>query len=260
MTTEEIKEALESLDGPSKLTYLSNYLEETISYGEVLEKTDLLEYLGGFLSKFAQQTNKDPEIYDQLQTGWFHLAFNGLVGLSSEDQDNLIQKRLLAAIQKGVEPEMVTKQFYSYFESEEFIKELFHHFATNLEQNTESLGSLPIEVDGRRMLPLVKYWILDYSKFPSKEARRGAVERLNYLTQSANVRQLTQGQRQWLSKILKLYDDFLSGELSVAAKNQKAQVSFGRDVEGIRVPAAPESYRAPQVDIQKKLEELKRRQ
>lgn len=259
MTLSDSNYFLQEPTNELSLSALGAYLIDTINSGEISEKRELLDFLSKFLAKFAKDiAEKFPEIYDQLQTGWLQLAFSGLVGLPSEDQDNLFQKRLLAAIQKGVEPETITKQFYSFFESEEFIKELFHHFAQDLEQNTESLGSLPIEVEGRRMLPSVKYWILDYSKFPSKEARRGAVERLNYLTQSPNVRQLTQGQRQTLSKILKLYDDFLSGELSVAARNQQAQSANSRDVEGIRVQAEP--IRSPQVDIQKKLEELKRRQ
>jgi hypothetical protein len=82
-----------------------------------------------------------------------------------------------------------------------------------MEDNSEQFGSQPIEVEGRRLLPQLKYWLLDYAKFPSRVAKRGPVERLNYVNQSPNTKALPQGQRELLLRILKLYDEFLNPDI-----------------------------------------------
>jgi hypothetical protein len=46
-------------------------------------------------------------------------------------------------------------------------------------------------------------------------AKRGPVERLNYVNQSPNTKSLPQGQRETLLKVLKLYDEFLNPNIPV---------------------------------------------
>ncbi len=190
---------------------LKEEAETQIASGYLADQTDLVNYISQLLvDKGVQLSATNPKRFDELQRYWALLAFAAFIGYSAPDKDNLLQRRILYAIQKGLDPESVLKQFYSLYQSDEFIQEAFRVFAHDLEQNTETFGTMPITVEGRRMLPQLKYWILDYAKFPSKSAKRGTVERLNYVNNSPNAKGLTQGQRETLLAVLKLYDEFLN--------------------------------------------------
>lgn len=190
---------------------LAEEAESQIDNGYIADQMDLVNYLSQLLSEKGPELAKtNPKRYDELQRYWAFTAFAAFIGYAPGDKDSLLQRRILFAIQRGLDPQSILNQFYSLFQSEEFIKEGFKVFAHDLEENTESFGSVPITVEGRRMLPQLKYWVLDYSKYPTKVAKRGAVERLNYIDHSPNAKGLTQGQREILLSVLKLYDEFLN--------------------------------------------------
>lgn len=238
---------------PDQQESLLEFLEETKRIGDLKEKRDLLEYLSAVLSREGENIeSKSPEFYEKLQSGWLALAFGSFPILSDDDRDSLLQKKIFTAIQKGFNPDQIIKEYFLIYESDEFLQNLFKHLKEVLDANTESLGSLPIEVEGKRMLPTIKYWLLDYSKFPSKVAKRGSVERLNYLTQSANVRQLTQGQRQNLSKLMKFYDDLIAAERPLNLQNRSSE-----DITFATRPGGPIPERP--INIDEKLNELKER-
>jgi hypothetical protein len=185
--------------------------ESQIENGYIADQMDLVNYISQLLSdKSSQLVKTNPKRYEELQRYWVLTAFAAFIGYAQDDKNNLLQRRILFAIQKGLDPQSLLDQYYSVFKSEEFIQETFRVFAHDLEENTETFGSTPITVEGKRMLPQLKYWILDYSKFPSKVAKRGAVERLNYVNNSPNAKALTQGQRDVLLSVLKLYDEFMN--------------------------------------------------
>ena len=184
---------------------------EQIASGYIADQMDLVNYISQLLvDKATQLSTPNTKRYDELQKYWAFLAFAAFIGYTPADKSNLLQRRILFALQKGLDPQSILNQFYSTFESDEFISDMFKVFARDLEQNTENFGTMPITIEGKRMLPQLKYWIMDYSKFPSKVAKRGTVERLNYVNNSANAKALTQGQREILLAVLKLYDEFLN--------------------------------------------------
>ncbi|GAC1413395.1 MAG: hypothetical protein NVSMB66_5260 [Candidatus Doudnabacteria bacterium] len=227
------------------LTENTSYAEEALNYvNEILQK------------RGTEIENKFPQLYDRYQFYWVKLAFIAFPLLETVDQGNLIKSRVLFAVQNGLDSDRFLRNYYSLFESDEFVKNNFREFAKSLEQNDEQFGKMSIIVDGRKMLPTLKYWILDYSKFPSKVARRTSVERLNYINQSVNTRALTQTQRQTLLKILKLFDDLINGERPITQVNSKGRVL---DVDFTPAPAPPEQIKKFPIDIQKKLDELKNR-
>ncbi len=195
--------------------------EDILLYGDNVEKQEYLALLSDILAKNGTKLeNGNVQLFDQYQGLWVRLAFGSFINLSTADQNNLLEKRLLFAIENGLEPSDLLKDFYSYYEDESVVSGLLKALSRSLEKNDETLGNAPIEIEGKRYAPAMKYWILDYSKFPSKSAHRSAVERLNYSNQSPNTRQLTQVQRQSLLKFLKLYDDLVFAERPVTAKRK----------------------------------------
>lgn len=252
MEIEDIKEIIVDPKDKDRLRVLLDFTDEIINAGEMVEREELQQFLAGFLSKNGQTIEQDdPDLYQEIQTKWLLLAFSELSFLEKSDQENLLSKKIFSAIQRGLDPDEIVKQYFARYESDEYVRELFRNYLEALDQNTETLGSLPIEVEGKRMLPNIKYWLLDYSKFPSKNARRGSVERLNYLTQSANVRQLTQGQRQNLSKLLKFYDDLIAGERPLNYQDHRDEKPLTTARVNIPVPHP--------INIDQKLDELKER-
>lgn len=236
------------------------FLTENMAYAE-----EALNYVNDILqSRGAEIEQKFPNLYDSYQLYWVKLAFLAFPLLETVDQDNLLKSRILFAVQNGLDTDKFLKVFFNLYESDEFIKANFKQFAKDLEQNDEQFGNMSIEVEGRKMLPALKYWIMDYSKFPSKIAKRGSVERLNYINQSMNTRALTQMQRQTMLRVLKLYDDLINGERPIVQINRTNRPSIP---DRAFIPASPvpvakpiaQAYPAPSIDIQKKLDELKTR-
>ncbi|MDB4940404.1 MAG: hypothetical protein JWO40_829 [Candidatus Doudnabacteria bacterium] len=221
-------------------------LSQNFSYIE-----ELLDFINGVLqSKGSEIEAKFPQLYESYQNYWVKLAFATFVLLESVDQDSLLKTRFLNAVNEGINPDDLIKQFYNFYESDEFVKQVFRSLAVDLEQNTEQFGAMPIEIEGRKMLPTLKYWIMDYSKFPSKVAKRGSIERLNYINQSSNTRSLPQMQRQTLLRILKFYDDLNNAERPVVQANRNRSRA---------IPVGQRMDIKSQIDIQKKLDELKTR-
>jgi hypothetical protein len=234
-------------------------LSQNLAYIE-----EILDYLSEVLqNRGSEIESKSPQLYESYQKYWINLAFSSFVSLEVADQENLLKTRIFFAIEHGYDLNDLLKQFYSFFESDEFIKEIFRSFSKDLEQNSEQFGTMPVEFEGHKMLPTLKYWIMDYAKFPSKMSKRGSVERLNYINQSTNTRSLTQIQRQNLLKILKFYDDLLNGERPVVQVNKSRPRISTPEVQ--QKPPSPVTAPRPpspivsNINIQKKLDELKMR-
>ncbi len=249
---------------PSSFSTLENELEQVLLTESLAYAEEYLNFLNSLLEQKGSEIEaKQPALYDQLQTYWVKLAFLAYIFLETGDQGNIMKTRLLFSIQHGYDPNQLLKITFNLYDSDEFVKGLFQDFAKNLEQNTEQFGTQPVEIEGRKMLPTLKYWIQDYSKFPSKVSKRGSVERLNYINQSVNTRSLTQVYRQQLLKILKFYDDLLNAERPIVQINHNQSRSMPARTSQL-VPTmdfAPPAIRpvGSPVNIQQKLDDLKNR-
>ena len=186
---------------------------ELYNFGDIDAQTDFADAIDAMLSQFGtEMQRKDPELWDVYQSFSVMLRFRAFSGFSPQDQTDLIQRKLFYAIQKGFEVSQIMKDFRFYYEDPKTIEERSKDLAKAIEQNMEKLGTVPLEVEGNKYIPQLKYWVLDYSKFPSATSKRSTLERLNYINKSMNVRQLPQIQRQQLLEVLKLYDQFLNPE------------------------------------------------
>ncbi len=258
MDIEELKNYISDLSNQDNFDVLKSEAEGLLQNGTVSEISALLNFLSDKLNAQAKIVEaKNPQMYEQYESYWALLAFNAFIGMSGPDQDNLLRHRMLYAIQKGFSPDILTYKYFSFYDSQEFISSLFRNFEKSLELNEESLGTNPIDIDGRKFLPQVKYWLQDYSKFPTTSAKRGSIDRLNYINKSQNPRFLTQGQRQQLLLILKLYDDFINCEPPVI--KVKPMQSRPAPVSPAPARSAMNNGFPQTIDIQQKLEELNQR-
>ena len=182
-------------------------VEAVLESGSLWERMQFVEFLSQLLAKQGKKIEQQkPEYYDRYQYFWLTLVLKSFTALDPDDQSNLLRQRVLSAIRIGFDPDELVNQFYETYSTDSFIAEHFRSYANDLLQNGETLGSAPIEIEGKKFLPQLKYWILDYTKCPAKVAQRGSLERLNYVNMSPNTRQLTQVQRQYLLQALHLYD------------------------------------------------------
>lgn len=92
------------------------------------------------------------------------------------------------------------------------LRKLFFHA---LEENLEYLGTSGLQINNEDIErpPTIRNWILDYNQFAAslasptvQQIKRGGVERAAYITQSENVRNLTDDERQILLRLLEIYD------------------------------------------------------
>jgi|GEM_PF-4263280 len=269
--------------------FLQNEAEDMIRIGDPEECKELANYLGGILQEYAPQLQNQPQMYDLYQAYWHRLAFKAFINLPTNVKNDLIQRRLLFAVSKGFDPDTLIRKYFELLADPQSVKAAIALFQKPFEQNVEALGSNPLTIEDKKVLPQLKNWILDYSKFPSLNARRGSIDRLNYINQSPNARGLTQNQRQVLLKVLKFYDDLINPELTslapiseqpVAEATEKAvsaptqsKVMQSQPSQATVAEVAPSPSKSPTqsfinsgtssnsspIDINQKLEELKNR-
>jgi hypothetical protein len=270
MDIERFKQLVHDPNSQEGFDNIQAEAEALLEFSNLTERLEFVEYLSEILGqqgKVIQQ--KSPQYYDKYQYFWLMLVFNSFVGLSEEDQENMLKQRVLSAVKVGFDQDEILTQYYDAYATEKFITEQFKHLSQKLADNSETIGAAPIEIDGKKFLPQLKYWILDYSKFPTKVAKRGSLERLNYINVSPNTRQLTQVQRQQLLQILELYDQLLNPQgfptRSVQprkVRTEQPRVEIKPEVPVVPVPPKPlvtPKVEVPKVDIDQKLEELRKK-
>src|SRR5258708_2114795 len=128
-----------------------------------------MDYLFEVISNFQKGMNQNSQaLYSKYDSFRILLAFSSFAVLDPQDQEDLLKTRILSAIQNDFNPGDISKQFFIFFESENFIRDSFKLFAKNLEQNIEKLGDNTLEIEGKKYLPQLKNWILDYIKYPTQ--------------------------------------------------------------------------------------------
>jgi hypothetical protein len=230
---------------------IKNEVDVLLDKGEIVERMEFADYLAEILTQKGKQIEKaNPSLYDQYQTAWLLLVFKSFVKLSREDQDNILQKRFLSVVQKGFDPEEIFTQLADFYYSDDFVGNLLRTYAKDLEENTENFGNVPLEVEGQKLFPQLKYWIQDYKSFPSQVAQRTSLERLNYVNRSINARQLTQTQRNTLLQILEFYDSCISTKIKL---NELPDTAISEDLDNANL--STETQKVEQTDQKTNMEE-----
>jgi len=272
MEISDLQAGIKNPLAPEDFAFIKNECEEMIRIGSPEECKDLANYIGTVLQDYSGQLQANPQMFDTYQAYWHRLAFRGFINLPANIKSDLLQRRVLFAVSKGFDPDYFIFKYFDVIGDSAQVRNIFAGFVKLLEQNTETLGGASLTIEDKKYLPQLKNWILDYAKYPSLNARRGSIDRLNYINQSPNVRALTQGQRQVLLRVLKFYDDLLNPEQPALVQDQEDPVydvvprpKQNAEVPGqfaVPVPKPPaEVFGADpgKIDIDRKLEDLKNR-
>ncbi len=262
MEFDYIEPFLSDLNSQEAIDIVKNYTDDIVLREDVSDAQDFLELFSKVLAvQGASIERTNPQLYESYSANWAMLAFVAFMGLGQEEQENILRTRLLFAIQKGYDPSKLIFSYFNYIINDDVVSKYFKSFAKEVEQNNEQLGQVPIEIEGKRYMPEIRFWIQDYSNFPSKVAKRGSVERLNYINQSQNTKSLTQIYKNQLLKVLKFYDSLINIERPINMQ----PIEDSRIVENrsrvIRSATPPqvESTIAPISNIDQKLQDLRTR-
>ena len=239
MEINDLKQLIQDPTSPDDFQSIQAECEDLLQSGDPYECQQMADYLGEVLQTQAGRLQGNAQMYEAFQSYWHRLAFKAFVNMPANVKADLLSRRLLYAVSRGYNPDELIQKYFEMYDDKDLVKNVFTGFVKNLEDNTETLGSNSLSVEDKKFLPQVKNWIYDYSKFPSLNARRSNIDRLNYVNQSQNVRPLTQGQRQALLKILKLYDDMLNPEPQMISSKPSAPI-FEAPQPAIQIaPAVP---------------------
>jgi hypothetical protein len=211
MEVEDLKSLINDPSADADADMICIEALDVLDNGEDWEKAKLADFLSELMmTDGAKIAKANPQAYDDYQYYILALALSTFASLSEDDQATLLKQRMLAAVGYGIDLNVIPEQYYELYYTEESVANAFKEFSDLLMQNQESLGAAPLEIDGKKYLPQLRYWILDYTKFPTKVAKRTALERVNYINTGYNTRQLTQIQRSHLVEVLSLYDTLVN--------------------------------------------------
>ncbi len=262
MEYDYIEPFLSDLNSQEAIDIVNNYTDDIVLREDVSDAQDFLELFSKALaSQGAGLERSNPPLYENYSANWAILAFVAFMGLEQEEQAHLLRTRLLLAIQKGYDPSKLIFTYYNYIINDNVIDKYFKSFAKEVSQNNEQLGKTTIEIEGKKYMPEIRFWIQDYSKFPSKVAKRGNIERLNYINQSQNTKSLTQVYKNQLLKILKFYDELINIERPVNLQPEEDFRIVENRTKVIKTSALPkaESTISSVTNIDQKLQDLRTR-
>ena len=206
---------------------------------DVIESSDLAEIgfvmtsLHNLIQQIPELADNDPILYREYLRMLTVLKGSLLSNMLDTDVAAFLKENLLFALE--VPDFEITDKLYDVFVlARGFpvrIDDLKKQFSRALEENLEYLGTegLKMKNEDEERTPTVRNWILDYNQFAArfinpaaKQIKRGGVERAAYITQSENVANLNEDEKQILLRVLALYDLLRFGFTEMAAVKLRA--------------------------------------
>lgn len=206
------------------------YAEKVLELAQLSENYIKSGYMAGDseLSTFASQALADielekgrilvPFLNDQiLSPGWnvsmsrtfANEVFVLLLYLDSDVFDTLMEKSVVDLCRPpGSLVRQVQLKYYLDFPTGDY-GIWKHKYPPILKKNQELLGSKQIKIAGKEVAQTVQHWLEDYVGFVGKpDGQREALDRINFVNKSSNVKLLTEEERKILLKLLELFDWF----------------------------------------------------
>ncbi|MDD4901193.1 MAG: hypothetical protein PHS62_03760 [Patescibacteria group bacterium] len=203
------KITLEDLSNPDILDRLKMIAVETDIRGSLNQAYYLSQELIKLLSNNKDFAQIDPELFKAYQRLIVYLKFLCLISQPLNDIEDLFKKHLLLAIREEIELKVRLKLIFLINSDEETGDKIRLAIIKALEANEEKIGkeNLAGSVDGLPIYPYIKNWLRNYiSFFSAEKEERGELEQVTYLGQNQNVKQLSQGEKEILTEVIKLYD------------------------------------------------------
>lgn len=176
----------------------------------------------------------------------------------------LVQENIVSLAQKTSMLLLFKQYFWRNFKG--YKKTFSTDLLSALERNEEKLGSENLVIEEKKYRPTVHNWIQDYiQSLPRSVSARSTFDEIQYIRTSKNVLSLREEEKTILLEIVKLHNWFLNpivNEKEVRRYEAEQEMEKEKTVQLVNTTTAvPENMVAQQqfVDIDKKLEELKRK-
>lgn len=142
----------------------------------------------------------DPKIALQLR----YVRMNSL---SVEQLLRLMDESILAAfLLPDFDLDFRIKDYLEQIDNVGEEMKFYHGLLKVLDTSDEALGNENIALKGVSVKPTIGNWLEDFSSFPSSGREKDALAEIEYLNKSANVKSLTEADKNILKNIIKLYD------------------------------------------------------
>lgn len=279
---EFLQNKVEGFETRLEAKYIAAVLEEEVSMLEKLIGSDTKDFIkllrggydrpsydfGNYVLPFvldiawALRQHKIPQSSDlaeaviEFEIAFFsQLPFEEVILLVQEDVVSLAKKSSMLLLLK----QYYWKKFRGYKKS--FSADML----AALEGNEERLGSENLSMEDKKYPPTVHNWIQDYiQSLPRSISARSTFDEIQYIRTSKNVELLSEEEKAILLEIVKLHNWFINPAVNEKEiRRYEAEQEMSRDKE-FQVPEpslvyTPEVTKKPVVDIDQKLQELKKK-
>lgn len=280
---EFLQNKVEGFETRLEAKYIAAVLEEEVSMLEKLIGSDTKDFIkllrggydrpsydfGNYVLPFvldiawAMRQHKIPQSSDlaeaviEFEIKFFSiLPFEEVVLLVQEDVVTLAKKSSIL---------LLLKQYY-WRKFKGYKKSFSGDMLAALEGNTETLGSENLVMEEKKYPPTVHNWIQDYiQSLPRSISARSTFDEIQYIRSSKNVLPLPEQEKAILLEIVKLHNWFLSPVVNekevrrYETEQEMAKEKAYAEAETVSAPYIEPVPQRPVIDIDKKLQELKKK-
>lgn len=202
--------------------------------GEIREILDILRARGSIVAALDKMIPGTQKLWESLLS---RCEFNLIVYLSKEEIDRLLRTRFLTVVRTYPDLRPVIDQQLLTFNYDQSLAPTVGQVMSSMQACQEFIGTQQIvRFDGKKVAPVVEWWIKEYKSTSGGAAAPGALEEASFFIKNPNAKLLSAQDKETLLKILQLLDYFLNPQGSVSPTGHGVAVAFAdRD----RVPGIP---------------------
>ena len=218
------------MDITNQIITLRRRLQEAISYHEFSVALRCIDEVTKLLEE--QGRNLDQATRTELETMLVRFKWIAFVNIDDDSCLDLIEHHLIDAylIDDYDFEEFLAKRV-TLMQLEQLQVPFMEQVLEKLDRSTLEIGKVQLNVGGRSLPPTIGSWIKSYLEFPSASAYRDNLEELKFVNQSPDTKNLSQPERDLLTKLLKVYDGLRNAvekykSLPVTQDEKKAFADF----------------------------------
>ncbi|OGY47842.1 MAG: hypothetical protein A3J62_00115 [Candidatus Buchananbacteria bacterium RIFCSPHIGHO2_02_FULL_38_8] len=195
-----------NLTDPKLLIRFNEYIDHLITFDMIREADDLRQALQIYLVQDTGLVKSHPDYHQQYEKILSLAQF--LVSLFLDDKQfiNLVETHLADALAKEDLAVMIKDKFdgkiVTIFEDRDNFK---RELREAMLRNNQRLSNTNIKINNESVEPTVANWIKDYNSTVGAEIA-SQIDRINYLTNSANIKNLSQEEKRKVETLINLYE------------------------------------------------------
>ncbi|MBX4187238.1 MAG: hypothetical protein KW802_03230 [Candidatus Doudnabacteria bacterium] len=189
-------------------------------------------FIDAIKQRFKNDLKNFPEVEKRLESLSIRMYWMDSASLESNLKNELVSLRLVEALKSKVDVLGAVRKWIDFFEigSNEDIQRR-SDFIYLLSNNNEWIGTDKLQMDDGTLVPTVQNWLKDFLlSLPNSSQLPSSFDKVNYFTNSKNVKGLSTEEKEILTKIIDLYR-FI--------KNPAEKINFSSTTLATSIPPAP---------------------